>query len=316
MDISIVVPLLNESESLQELHDWIVRVMDAHHLSYDIWFVDDGSTDNSWQVVEALAAKNSAVHGVCFRRNYGKSAALNTGFEKVTGDVVVTLDADLQDSPDEIPEMYQMIKENHFDLVSGWKKKRYDNALTKNLPSKIYNATARRITGVKLHDMNSGIKAYRNKVVKSIEIYGDMHRYIPVMAKMAGFTKIGEKVVEHHARKYGQSKFGISRFLNGVLDLLSVVFIGKFSKKPMHFFGSIGILTVLLGFFAAVWLGIQKYIWLTSGHTAPLITSSPYFYFALMCIIIGFQLFLAGYISELVARNSPNRNTYLIDNTI
>ncbi|MDR2511780.1 MAG: glycosyltransferase family 2 protein [Bacteroidales bacterium] len=316
MDISVVIPAYNEEESLPELCDWIVRVMNANKFSYEIIFVNDGSTDNTWDVIEYLHKANENVHGLKFMRNYGKAAALNEGFGKVKGDVVITLDADLQDSPDEIPELYKMIIEDGFDVVSGWKKKRYDNAFTKNFPSKIYNGTVRFFTGIKLHDMNSGIKAYKKKVVKSIEVYGEMHRYIPVLAKFAGFTKIGEKVVEHRPRKYGVTKFGLNRFVNGLLDLMSVLFIGKFSKKPMHFFGSTGIIVFLLGFISALWLGISKLVHLHTGTPAPLVTSSPYFYFALVCMIIGFQLFLAGYIAELVSRNSPTRNQYTVDKQI
>ncbi|GHV35458.1 glycosyl transferase [Bacteroidia bacterium] len=316
MDISVVIPAYNEEESLPELHDWIVRVMTAHEFSYEIIFVNDGSTDNTWDEVEHLHKMNGNVHGLKFMRNYGKAAALNEGFAKAKGDVVITLDADLQDSPDEIPELYKMIVEEGFDVVSGWKKKRYDNTFTKNFPSKIYNGTVRLFTGIKLHDMNSGIKAYKKKVVKSIEVYGEMHRYIPVLAKFAGFTEIGEKVVEHRPRKYGVTKFGINRFVNGLLDLMSVLFIGKFSKKPMHFFGTTGIVVFLLGFISALWLGISKLVHLHAGTSAPLVTSSPYFYFALVCMIIGFQLFLAGYIAELVSRNSPTRNQYTVDKQV
>jgi glycosyltransferase involved in cell wall biosynthesis len=316
MDISVVIPAYNEEESLPELHDWIVRVMNANKFSYEIIFVNDGSTDNTWDAIEHLHKTNENVRGLKFMRNYGKAAALNEGFSKAKGDIVITLDADLQDSPDEIPALYKMIAEDGFDVVSGWKKKRYDNTITKNFPSKIYNSTVRFFTGVKLHDMNSGIKAYKKKVVKSIEVYGEMHRYIPVLAKFAGFTKIGEKIVEHRPRKYGISKFGLNRFINGLLDLMSVLFIGKFSKKPMHFFGSTGIIVFLLGFISALWLGISKMVHLYTGTSAPLVTASPYFYFALVCMIIGFQLFLAGYIAELVSRNSPTRNQYSIDKVL
>jgi glycosyltransferase involved in cell wall biosynthesis len=314
MDISIVIPLLNEAESLPELHDWIVRVMVANKFSYEIIFVDDGSRDNSWQVITDLGAKNPNVHAIKFRRNYGKAAALNVAFEAAKGDVVVTMDADLQDSPEELPELYSMIIKEKYDLVSGWKKKRYDNALTKNLPSKLYNATTRWMSGVKLHDMNCGLKAYKNEVVKAIEVYGEMHRYIPVIASRAGFNRIGEKVVVHQARKYGESKFGMSRFIRGPLDLLSIMFVSKFGKRPMHIFGLMGTLMFLLGFFSALYLGAMK-LWVVYGQhgLAPRLTESPLFYISLTAMIIGTQLFLAGFLAELVARNSADRNTYLVE---
>lgn len=316
MNISVVVPLLNEDESLPELVAWIERVMDENKFTYEVILVDDGSTDNSWNVIEDLASKNKSVRGINFQRNYGKSAALYCGFETAQGDVVITMDADLQDSPDEIPELYRMVTECGFDLVSGWKKKRYDPALSKNLPSKLFNATARMVTGIKLHDFNSGLKAYKRKVVKSIEVYGEMHRYIPVLAKQAGFKKIGEKVIEHRPRKYGQTKFGLSRFVNGYLDLLSVVFISKFGKRPMHFFGLLGTFMFIIGFAMAAYLGIYKLYAMSKGISAILVTDSPYFYIALTTMILGTQLFLAGFLGELVSRNSVERNKYLIDKRI
>ncbi len=313
MDISVVVPLYNEEESLPELVAWIARVMDANRFNYEIVMVDDGSKDNSWQVVEQLQAKNESVRGIKFRRNYGKSAALFCAFEAAQGDVVITMDADLQDSPDEIPGLYKMIREDGFDLVSGWKKKRYDPVLTKNIPSKIYNGTVRLMTGIKLHDMNCGLKAYRKNVIKSIEVYGEMHRYIPVLAKWAGYKNIGEKVVIHSERKYGVTKFGIERFIRGPLDLLSVMFISRFVKRPMHFFGILGILMMFVGFLASLWLGIQKIIQLNHGITGHLITDSPYFYIALTSIIIGAQFFLAGFLGELISRSATERNNYQIE---
>ncbi|SHE74493.1 Glycosyltransferase involved in cell wall bisynthesis [Mariniphaga anaerophila] len=313
MDISVVVPLFNEEESLPELVDWIRKVMDQHQFSYEVVMVDDGSKDDSWHVIEKLKSENPNIKGIKFRRNYGKSAALFCGFDVVQGDVVITMDADLQDSPDEIPELYRMIKEEGYDLVSGWKKKRHDPVLTKNLPSKLYNWTVRRMSGIKLHDMNCGLKAYRKNVIKSIEVYGEMHRYIPVLAKWAGFNNIGEKVVVHSERKYGVTKFGLERFIRGPLDLLSVMFISRFVKRPMHFFGILGILMVLIGLAAAVWLGIQKIIQLKHGIVGNLITDSPYFYIALTGMIIGAQFFLAGFLGELISRSSSDRNKYLID---
>lgn len=309
VDISIVVPLYNEVESLPELHNWIVRVMDANQFSYEIMFVDDGSKDGSWNVVEELREKNQHVKGIKFQRNYGKSAALQKGFEAVVGRVVITMDADLQDSPDEIPELYAMIVEQDFDVVSGWKKKRYD-PLSKTIPTKLYNWAARKLTGIYLHDFNCGLKAYKNEVVKSIELYGDMHRYIPPLAKFAGFSKIGEKVVEHRARKYGSTKFGLNRFLNGPLDLLSVVFMGKFGKKPMHFFGAIGTLLFFIGFGLTFYLIIDK---LFIDQSAKLLANRTEFFIALVAMIMGVQFFLAGFLAELVGRNSSSRNTYLIE---
>lgn len=313
MDISVVVPLYNEEESLPELTGWIKKVMDNHHYSYEIVLVDDGSNDNSWQVIESLLAQNSCIKGIKFRRNYGKSAALYCGFDVAQGDVVITMDADLQDSPDEIPELFRMIREDGYDLVSGWKKKRHDPLLTKNLPSKFYNWTVRRMTGIRLHDMNCGLKAYKNKVVKSIEVYGEMHRYIPVLAKWAGYKKIGEKVVVHSERKYGVTKFGLERFIRGPLDLLSVMFISRFVKRPMHFFGILGILMMIIGVAAAVYLGVQKIIALRHGITGNLITNSPYFFISLTSVIIGAQFFLAGFLGELISRSSSDRNKYQID---
>ena len=313
MDISIVVPLFNEEESLPELIFRIEKVMDENKFSYEILLVDDGSTDNSWDVVEKLQLENKNIKGIKFRRNYGKSAALYCGFDAVRGDVVITMDADLQDSPDEIPELYRMIREDGFDLVSGWKKKRRDPVLTKNLPSKLYNWTVRMMTGIKLHDMNCGLKAYRKQVIKSIEIYGEMHRYIPILAKWAGYKKIGEKVVMHSERKYGVTKFGIERFLRGPLDLLSVMFISRFVKRPMHFFGVLGIIMMLLGIASTVAIAVQKINQLKHGITGNLITNNPYFYTALAAVIIGVQFFLAGFLGELISRNAIDRNKYQID---
>jgi len=311
MDISVIVPLKNEDESLPELAAWIDRVMKENQFSYEVWMVDDGSTDNSWEVIQNLAAANASIKGIKFQRNYGKSAALNEGFKMAKGDVIITMDADLQDSPDEIPELYSMIKNGGFDIVSGWKKKRYDSALTKNLPSKLYNWTTTRMSGVKLHDMNCGLKSYRKKVVKSIEVYGEMHRYIPVIAKWNGFRNIGEKVVEHRARKYGVSKFGLERFINGFLDLATIMFIGKFGKRPMHLFGALGTLFFMIGFIIAAYLGYEKLF-----HDVYKMTDRPIFYLALLAMIIGSQLFLAGFIGELVTRNAVERNDYLVETTL
>jgi len=312
LDISVIVPLKNEEESLPELVAWIDRVMQENNFSYDVWMVDDGSTDSSWEVIQRLAAADPQhIKAIRFRRNYGKSAALNEGFRAAQGNVIITMDADLQDSPDEVPELYRMIVEDGYDLVSGWKKKRYDNALTKNLPSKIYNWTTTKMSGVALHDMNCGLKSYRKKVVKSIEVYGEMHRYIPVIAKWAGFSKIGEKPVEHRARKYGVTKFGLERFINGFLDLASIMFIGKFGKRPMHLFGALGTVFFLLGFGIAFYLGFAKIAFDRYN-----MTDRPIFYLAILFMIIGSQLFLTGFIGELVARNAPERNTYLIEEKI
>jgi glycosyltransferase involved in cell wall biosynthesis len=316
MDISIVVPLYNEDESLPELISWIELVMNNNNLSFEIILVDDGSTDQSWKVIENLSVNKSFLRGIKFSRNYGKSAALNSGFQIVTGDVVITMDADLQDSPEEIPELYRMIKTEGFDVVSGWKKKRFD-PLSKTIPTKIYNATLRMMSGIKLHDFNCGLKAYKRDVVKCIEVYGEMHRYIPYMAKKAGFRKIGEKVVQHQKRKYGITKFGLERFINGPLDLISIMFISRFGKRPMHFFGSMGTIMFILGFIWATFLGIDKlYTIYIARETARLVTSSPTFYLALTAMIIGTQLFLAGFLGELISRSSTDRNTYLIDKTI
>ncbi|MDR1756163.1 MAG: glycosyltransferase family 2 protein [Culturomica sp.] len=315
MDISVVVPLYNEEESLPELTAWIGKVMKENGFSYEIILIDDGSSDRSWEVIESLNKTEPCIRGIKFRRNYGKSAALQSGFSAAQGEVVITMDADLQDSPDEIPELYRMVTGERFDLVSGWKKKRYD-PLSKTVPTKLFNATARRFSGIKLHDFNCGLKAYRCNVVKNIEVYGEMHRYIPILAKQAGFTRIGEKTVQHRARKYGQTKFGLNRFMNGFLDLLSISFITRFSRKPMHFFGALGSLIFLIGLIAIVWLGVDKYLYLHRGIKAPLITDMPYFYIALVCIILGTQLFLAGFIAELVARSSSERNNYQVDKTV
>ena len=307
MDVSIVVPLLNEDESLSELCAWIERVVTAHHFSYEIILVDDGSTDESWQVIETLSEANPQIKGIKFQRNYGKSAALNEGFKAAKGDVVITMDADMQDLPDEIPELRRMIVEENYDLVSGWKKKRYD-PLTKTIPTKFFNGVTRRTSGIKLHDFNCGLKAYKLKVVKSIEVYGEMHRYIPVIAKWAGFRKIGEKVVEHRSRKYGTTKFGWERFINGFLDLATITFVSKFGKRPMHFFGLYGTLFFLFGLLMIIYLVIAKLISLEFA-----LTNRPSFYIAMTTMIIGMQLFLAGFIAELISRNAPERNVYLVE---
>lgn len=316
MDISVIVPSFNERESLPELTAWIARVMGAHNYSYEVIIVDDGSTDGSWDTIKGLSEADPAIHGIRFRRNYGKSAALYCGFEKAKGDVVFTMDADLQDSPDEIPEMYRMVREDGYDLVSGWKQHRKDNALTKNLPSKLYNATARRITGIKLHDMNCGLKAYRNEVVKSIEVYGEMHRYIPYLAKNAGFTKIGEKTVHHEKRKYGKSKFGMERFINGFLDLQSLWFLSTFGKKPMHFFGYSGLFMFFVGFVMTVWIIVAKLVHQAQGVKFRAVTDQPLFYLALLAVVLGVMLFLAGFIGEMIARSSGDRNRYNIQDEI
>lgn len=316
MDISVVVPLLNEEESLPELAAWIDRVMSQNKFSYEVILIDDGSSDGSWSVIERLTQENNAVRGIKFRRNYGKSAALYVGFAATKGDVVITMDADLQDSPDEIPELFRMIKEDKYDLVSGWKKKRHDPLFTKNIPSKLYNWTVRRISGIKLHDMNCGIKAYRSNVIKSIEIYGEMHRYIPVLAKWAGFKRIGEKVVQHQERKYGVTKFGLERFIRGPLDLLSVTFITRFGKKPMHFFGMYGALMFLSGGVITIWMIIGKLLAQFNHLKYRAVTDQPLFYIALVLVILGVQLFLAGFLGELISRSSSDRNIYLIDKEI
>ncbi|MBQ5888036.1 MAG: glycosyltransferase [Bacteroidaceae bacterium] len=316
MDISVIVPLYNEAESLPELTQWIERVMRDNGYTYEIIFVNDGSTDNSWEVIEQLKEKNDCIHGIKFRRNYGKSPALYCGFERAKGDVVITMDADLQDSPDEIPTLYKMVKEDGYDLVSGYKQKRYD-PLSKTIPTKLFNATARKVSGIKnLHDFNCGLKAYRHEVVKNIEVYGDMHRYIPYLAKNAGYDKIGELVVHHQARKYGKSKFGISRFFHGYLDLISLWFLSKFNRRPMHIFGLWGTVMFLIGFIAAIIVGATKLIALANNEPTRLVTDSPYFYIALTMMILGTQLFLTGFIAELVSRNSQERNHYNISKEI
>ncbi|MBQ6799695.1 MAG: glycosyltransferase family 2 protein [Bacteroidaceae bacterium] len=316
MDISVVVPLYNEDESLPELYAWIERVMKANGFSFEVIFVNDGSTDRSWEVIEELQARSPYVKGIKFRRNYGKSPALYCGFERSLGRVVITMDADLQDSPDEIPELYRMIVEDGYDLVSGWKQKRYD-PLSKTIPTKLFNATARKVSGIhNLHDFNCGLKAYRSEVVKNIEVYGEMHRYIPYLAKNAGFKRIGEKVVHHQARKYGVTKFGLDRFVNGYLDLLSLWFLSRFGVKPMHIFGLLGSVMFLLGFIAVCVVGANKLYALSVGVSAPLVTDSPYFYLSLVAMILGTQLFLTGFVAELVSRNSPERNKYQIEKEI
>lgn len=313
MDISVIVPLYNEAESLPELHAWIKRVMDAHGFTYEILFVNDGSTDDSWSVIEDLHSRFPEVKGIKFRRNYGKSPALYCGFDRAEGDVVITMDADLQDSPDEIPELYRMIKEDGYDLVSGYKQKRYD-PLSKTLPTKLFNATARKVSGIKnLHDFNCGLKAYRKDVVKNIEVYGEMHRYIPYLAKNAGFSKIGEKVVQHQARKYGTTKFGLDRFVHGYLDLISLWFLSKFGVKPMHFFGLWGSVMFFICLLCVIFIGANKLYSLANGIPARLITESPYFYLALVGMLLGFQLFLTGFLGELISRNSQERNNYKIE---
>lgn len=316
MDISVVVPLYNEEESLPELYAWIERVMHEHHFTYEVIFVNDGSTDHSWQVIEELSRKSKEVKGIKFRRNYGKSPALFCGFKKAEGDVIITMDADLQDSPDEIPELYRMITEDGYDLVSGWKQKRYD-PLSKTIPTKLFNATARAVSGIhNLHDFNCGLKAYRRDVVKNIEVYGEMHRYIPYLAKNAGFNRIGEKIVHHQARKYGKTKFGLNRFVNGYLDLLTLWFLSTFGVKPMHIFGFLGSIMFILGFIAVIVVGATKLYDMYCGNPYRLVTENPYFYLALTTMILGTQLFLAGFIGELIARNSPERNNYQIEKEI
>jgi len=308
MDLSIVIPLFNEEESLPELSAWIERVMQENDFSYEVIMIDDGSTDTSWNVIEQLRIRNPNIKGIKFQRNYGKSAALNEGFKASQGNVVITMDADMQDSPDEIPELRRMIVEDGFDMVSGWKKKRYDNTLTKNIPSKLFNAAARSMSKIKLHDFNCGLKSYSKKVVKSIEVYGEMHRYVPVLARWSGFRNIGEKVVEHRARKYGVTKFGWSRFVNGFLDLMTIFFVGKFGKRPMHFFGLWGTVCFLFGLVIFLYLTVSKFFFDQTG-----MTQRPLFFFAILAMIIGSQLFLAGFIGELISRNSPERNNYLIE---
>lgn len=307
----MVIPLLNEEESLPELHAWIRRVVDREGLRTQMLFIDDGSTDGSWHILSSLAAQDSDVHGIRFRRNYGKSAALNTGFARATGEVVITMDADLQDSPEEIPELVRMIREDHYDLVSGWKKVRHDPK-SKTLPTKLYNWATRRMSGIQLHDFNCGLKSYRIDVVKSVEVYGEMHRYIPVLAKREGFDRIGEKIVEHQARKYGTTKFGLNRFVNGPLDLLTITFLARFGKKPMHLFGTMGIVSFVLGFIALAWIGGSKLMALAQGIPAKNIAAMSAFYIALAAMVIGTQLFLAGFLGEMISRNNPSRNDYRI----
>jgi glycosyltransferase involved in cell wall biosynthesis len=316
MDISVVIPLLNEAESLPELMSWIEKVMKENRYSYEVIMIDDGSTDNSWDVILELKSTFPALRGIRFRRNFGKSAALHTGFQAANGKVVITMDADLQDNPEEIPELYTMISEEGYDLVSGWKKKRYDPLFSKNLPSKFYNWNVRKMSGIKLHDFNCGLKAYRSRVIKSIEIYGDMHRFIPVLAKWAGFKKIGEKVVQHQERKYGNTKFGVERFIRGPLDLLSVMFMSKYGKRPMHLFGMLGTLTFIFGFVMAAIVGFIKLVAVYNHILAHRVTDSPYFYIALTCMVIGTLLFLAGFLGELISRNSSDRNHYLVEEEV
>lgn len=312
MNLSIVIPLLNEEESLQELHDWIVSVMNAHQYSYEVIFIDDGSTDNSWLIIERLSAQNPNIKGIRFLKNFGKSQALHAGFAKAQGDVVITMDADLQDNPEEIPELNHMILNGGFDLVSGWKKKRYDSMVSKNLPSKLFNWAARRTSGVNLNDFNCGLKAYKNAVVKNIEVSGEMHRYIPVLAKNAGFSKIGEKVVKHQARKYGETKFGMDRFINGFLDLITIWFLSRFGKRPMHLFGALGSVMFIIGFVAAGYIGFSKLYRLYNDMPYDLVTNNPWFYIALTTMIIGTQLFLAGFLGEIILRTKNNEERYKI----
>ena len=313
MNISVVIPLLNEDESLQELHDWIAKVMQSNRYSYEILFIDDGSTDNSWKVIENLSKENQHVKGLRFQKNYGKSQALNAGFKEVKGDVIITMDADLQDSPDEIPELYDLIAKEGFDLISGWKKKRYDSKIRKNIPSKLFNAAARKTSGLKLHDFNCGLKAYKNEVVKAVDVSGEMHRYIPVLAKNEGFNKIGEKVVAHQARKYGVTKFGIDRFINGFLDLITIWFLSKFGKRPMHLFGLLGTIMFIIGCTFAFYLGIDKVFFNPTGR---LITQRPHFYLALVTMIIGTQFFLAGFLGEIILRTKTDTKRYTISKKI
>ena len=312
MDISLVIPLLNEEESLQELHDWIAKVMQAYQYRYEIIFIDDGSTDSSWQVIEKLSKENAAVKGIRFQKNFGKSQALDAGFELASGNVVITMDADLQDNPEEIPDLYHLIIDEDFDLISGWKKKRYDNLITKNIPSKLFNAAARKTSGLKLHDFNCGLKAYKNEVIKSVKVSGEMHRYIPVLAKNEGFTKIGDKIVQHQARKYGETKFGMDRFINGFLDLITISFLSKFGKRPMHFFGLWGTLMFLFGTISAFYIGTFKLYRLYAGTKTILVTDNPWFFIALTSMILGTLLFLAGFIGELIIKNKSNEKHYSI----
>ncbi|MFC6096737.1 glycosyltransferase family 2 protein [Flavobacterium qiangtangense] len=316
MNLSIIIPLLNEEESLRELHTWIVKVMNANNFTYEVVFIDDGSTDNSWQLIETLSHENPNIKGIRFLRNYGKSQALHAGFAKASGNVIITMDADLQDSPDEIPELYHMIMAQNYDLVSGWKKKRFDSVVSKNLPSKLFNWAARKTSGVQLNDFNCGLKAYKNVVVKNIEVSGEMHRYIPVLAKNAGFGKIGEKVVVHQARKYGSTKFGMERFINGFLDLITIWFLSRFGKRPMHLFGAWGLLMFIIGFFSAGYIGIMKLYRLYDKQDTILITDNPWFYIALTTMIIGTQLFLAGFLGEIILRTKNNEERYKVSKEI
>jgi len=313
MNISVVIPLLNEQESLTELHDWIAKVMQSNHFSYEIIFIDDGSTDDSWQTIELLSRKDPNVKGIQFIKNYGKSQALHIGFKKAKGDVIITMDADLQDNPEEIPSLYKMIIEEDYDLISGWKKKRYDSIITKNLPSKLFNWAARRTSGVKLHDFNCGLKAIKSEVVKNIDVNGEMHRYIPVLVKNEGFSKIGEKVVQHQARKYGKTKFGMERFINGFLDLMTISFLSKFGKRPMHFFGALGVIMFIIGFGFALYIGIDKIFVNPLGR---LITERPQFYISLATMIIGTQFFVAGFLGEIILRSKKNKKRYKIKSKV
>ena len=316
MDISVVIPLLNEEESLQELYSWIAKVMQSNSYDYEVLFIDDGSTDTSWNVIEKLSKSHAEVKGIRFQKNYGKSQALDAGFDLAKGDVVITMDADLQDNPDEIPELFDLITKENYDLISGWKKKRYDSVIAKNLPSKLFNAAARKTSGLKLHDFNCGLKAYKNSVVKTVKVSGEMHRYIPVLAKNEGFTKIGEKVVQHQARKYGETKFGMNRFVNGFLDLITISFLSKFGKRPMHFFGLWGSMVFAVGFLAAAYIGFMKLYKLSAGLKTILITDNPWLYISLTAMIIGTQLFLAGFIGELLIKTKSNEKHYAIKETI
>ncbi len=316
MDISVVIPLLNEEESLRELHDWIVKVMRSNQFSYEILFVDDGSTDNSWEIIEDLSKKNSNVKGLKFQINYGKSQALNAAFKEAQGDVVITMDADLQDNPEEIPELFDLITTKNLDLISGWKKKRYDSKIRKNIPSKLFNAVARKTSGLHLHDFNCGLKAYKNEVIKNIDVNGEMHRYIPVLVKNAGFTKIDEKIVQHQARKYGTTKFGIDRFINGFLDLITISFLTRFGKRPMHLFGLLGTFMFVIGFLSSLYIGIYKLVKLFNHEAAILITDNPWFYIALASMILGSQLFLAGFLGELILRSKGDTTRYTITKKI
>lgn len=315
MQLSIVIPLLNEEESLKELYNWIVKVLRSNSFSYEIIFIDDGSTDNSWKIIQQIAAEDEAVKGIKFNRNYGKSQALHLGFDKAQGDVIITMDADLQDNPEEIPELYQLITTEDYDLISGWKKKRYDSVLAKNLPSKLFNAAARKTSGLKLHDFNCGLKAYKKAVIKNIDVYGEMHRYIPVLAKNAGYSKINEKVVQHQARKYGKTKFGAERFINGFLDLITIWFLSKFGKRPMHLFGALGILMFFFGLLAAAWIGGSKLYKLYHGQPSILVTDNPWFYISLVTMIIGTLFFLTGFLGELILRSSREKDRYRISQT-